>query len=72
MTFGGRALFRAALVAEVVMQIVSRIAVAVGAGVVSVAVLACASGGPEAGGCRLTALLSPDAIRDLLHGSKKC
>ena len=31
----------------------------------SVAVLTCGQGGPEAGGCRLVALLSPAALRDL-------
>ena len=31
----------------------------------SIAVLGCGPGGPEAGGCRLVALLSPSALRDL-------
>ena len=33
----------------------------------SVAVLECGPNGPEAGGCRLVALLPPDAVRGLLH-----
>ena len=36
----------------------------------SVAILACGAGGPDGGSCRLTALLSPDAIRDLLHAGR--
>ena len=36
----------------------------------AVAVLECGPDGPEAGGCRLTALLSPDAVRALLHDGR--